>query len=179
MISKKYAKDYKIEYDETPGGGLKAQAVYRGKYYIFNDTDKNIKKTALFFTALIAIAWIAFFIPLSVLSAAARTSFVIFPHACIFLPLFSMSAVIVDLWTAKPPFTREESDHISQRVPKSALLFMVLSGAAAAGFVINLFLNPDTMLPGDLLFGVCEAILLAASILLFISRGRTATRETE
>jgi hypothetical protein len=179
MISKKYAKDYEIVYDAAPDGRLKTEAVYKGKCFVFTDTAENVKKTAKYFTVLSAVVWIAFLAPLSVLSAAARTSYVIFPHACIFFPLLFISAVTIDLWTAKPPFNREKRDHISQRAPRYAFLSMVFSGAAAAGFVTSLFLNPDAMLPGDLLFGLCEAIVLAASILLFIIRGRTATRETE
>jgi hypothetical protein len=94
-----------------------------------------------------------------------------------FLPMIGMSAVIYDLWTAKPPLSREKSDHISQRAPRAALFMVIFSGAAAAGLVIRLCSGQNLTIPGDLIFFVCEAVLLAASILLFIGRERTATRE--
>ncbi len=178
MISRKYAKDFDVEYDQTPSGRLKARAVYKGKLYVFSDTDEKKRNTAVYFTILLAAAWIAFFMPLGVLSAAARTSYVILPHVCVFLPMIGMSAVVYDLWTAKPPLTREESDHISHRAPKSALFMTVFSGIAAAGLVIRLCAGQNVAIPGDLIFFVCEAVLLAASILLFMNRRRTATRET-
>jgi archaellum biogenesis protein FlaJ (TadC family) len=178
MVSKKYIKDYEVEYETTPNGRLKARAVYKGKYFEFCDTDVKRIKTAAYFTMLTAAAWVAFFIPLTVISAAARTSYVIIPHACVFLTLISMSAVVYDLWTAKPPLTREKSDNLSQRAPRSALLMTVFAAAAAAGFIIRLCLGPAMLLPGDLVFALCELILLAASCLLFVGRGRTATRET-
>lgn len=179
MVSKKYVKDFEVEYDATPGGRLKARAVYKGKFYVFTETDEIIKKTAKLFAVLIAVAWAALLVPLLFVSSAARTSYVIFPHVCLFLPLLAMSAVTVDLWTAKPPLTREKSEHISQRAPKSAFFMLFFSGVAAIGFVVALFLKPDMMLPGDLVFGLCEIVMLAASSLLFVRRGRTATREAE
>jgi len=179
MIPRKYIKDFKIEYDETPDGRRKARAVYIGKYYTFSDTDVKVRKTAKYFVLLLFAAWIAFFVPLLFISAAARTSYVILPHVFCFFPLMGMSAVTMDLWTEKPPLTQEKRDHISRRAPKSALLMVLLSGAASVGFIIRLFVGPEVTLWGDLVFALCEAALLAASILLFAGRGRTATRETE
>ena len=179
MVSKKYTQDFVVEYDKTPRGRLKARAVYKGKLYTFSDTEEKIRITAKCFAVLSATAWIVFLVPLFLLSAAARTSYVIIPHVCVFLPLLGMSAVTVDLWTVKPPLYREKSDHISQRTPKSALFMMLFSGAAALGLVIKLFLNPYIVMPGDLIFALCEAILLTASCLLFKSRGRTRTQEME
>ncbi|NLT13141.1 MAG: hypothetical protein GXY05_02225 [Clostridiales bacterium] len=176
MVTKKYAKDFTIKYEETPSGRLKARAVYTGRYYAFSDTDEKVGKTAKFFTLLLSVALIAFLVPLFIISTAARTSYVILPHALCFFPLVGMSAVTVDLWTEKPPLTREKRDHISQRAPISALLMVLFSGAATAGFITRLFVSPE-MLPGDLVFALCEAALLAASILLFAGRERTATRE--
>lgn len=179
MVSKKYAKDFEVVYDETPGGKLKARAVYTGRFYVFSDTAEGIKKTAALFTALSFTAWIAFVIPLLILSEAARTSYVIIPHACVFMPLLFMSVVAYDLWTAKQPFTREKSDHIAQRTPKSALFMTVFSAIGAAGFVLLLLTGADLMMPGDLIFGLCEAVILAVSILLLVSRRRTATQESK
>ena len=89
-----------------------------------------------------------------------------------------MTAVTVDLWTEKPPLKQEKRDHISRRAPISALLMVLLSGAASAGYIVRIFVGPEAMLWGDLVYALCEAVLLAASILLFAGRGRTAT-ETE
>jgi hypothetical protein len=101
------------------------------------------------------------------------------PHACVFLPLISMSSVTADLWLKKPPFTRETSEHISQRAPKSALFMVLFSGVAAAGFLIRLISGQKLMLPGDLIFGLCEAAVLTASCLLFGARARAATKEIQ
>jgi hypothetical protein len=111
---------------------------------------------------------------------AARAFYVIFPHAIVFLPLLGMSSAVYGMWTVKPPFTREQNDSISHRAPTSALLMTLLSGLAAVGFLYRFIVYPDAMLfPGDLIFGVCEAILFTASFILFRVRKRMATRETQ
>jgi hypothetical protein len=92
--------------------------------------------------------------------------------------MMGMSAATANLWTEKPPLTQEKRDRISRRAPISALLMVLLSCVASAGFIILLFVGPETMLWGDLAFALCDAALLAASILLYAGRGRTATRET-
>ena len=177
MLSKKYIKDYKIEYAKTPKGRLKARAVYKGNFYDFPVTGERLRKTAMHFAVLSAASWIAFLVPLFVLSSVARTPYVLIPHACLFLPLAGISSVTVSLWTAKPPLTREKSDHISRRAPKSALFMGVFSGMASLGYLIRLFQGMETMTLGDLIFGFCEAILLAASCLLFVARKWTETME--
>jgi hypothetical protein len=177
MLSKKYAKDYEVEYEKTPSGRLKARAVYKGRFYGFSDTGERLRKTAVYFAVLSAAAWTAFLVPLFILSSTARTSYVIIPHACLFLPLVSISSVTVSLWTAKPPLTREKSDHISRRAPKSTLFMVLFSGVASLGYLIRLFQSMNTMRLGDMIFGLCEAVLLTVSCLLFLARRRTDTRE--
>lgn len=178
MFTRKYMKDYKIEYDETPEGRLKARAVYTGRYYTFIDTDEKVRKTAKYFALLLSVAWIAFLAPFFWISAAARTFYIVLPHVSCLLPMMGMSAATANLWTEKPPLTQEKRDRISRRAPISALLMVLLSCVASAGFIILLFVGPETMLWGDLAFALCDAALLAASILLYAGRGRTATRET-
>jgi hypothetical protein len=56
----------------------------------------------------------------------------------------------------------------------------VLSGIAAAGLLLRLVLDQAPALwPGDLIFGACEAVLLAASCLLLRAGKRTSTRVWE
>ena len=169
--------DYEIQYAKTSKGRLKARAVYKGGYYSFSVTDERLRKTAKLFAVLSAASWIMFLLPLFVLSRVARIPYVIIPHACLFLPLVGVSSVTVSLWTAKAPLTREKSDHISRRAPKSALFMLVFSGIAALGYLIQLFQGNETMTSGDFIFGFCEAILLAVSCMLFITRKRTETTE--
>lgn len=167
MISKKYASDYNIEYDENSGGKLKARAVYSGKYYAFKASDSEIKKAAILFSVLASISWLSFIIPLFVISSAAHSWFIIIPHACVFIPLIYLSAVAWDLWRVVPPLTREKSDHISFRAPKAALFAILFSGIATAGFPIHLALHDPLVFPGDFIFGLCEITLLINSIILF------------
>ena len=150
MLTRKYVKDFKVEYDETPDGRLEARVTYTGRYYTFIDTAQKVRKTAKYFSLLLSAAWIAFVVPLLVMSAAARTSYVILPHVFCFFPLMGMTAVTVDLWTEKPPLKQEKRDHISRRAPISALLMVLLSGAASAGYIVRIFVGPEAMLWGDL-----------------------------
>ncbi len=178
MTSKKYTQDYSVEYEKLPGGKMKSRTVYTGKDFVFAAPKEKIRGTAELFTFYIAAAWCALLIPLFMQSGASRTWYIIIPHACTFMPLFNISAMTFRLWTAKQPLTRKESEIFSLRAPNSSIFFLVLSGIATSGILIRLFLKPAFfVIPGDLVFILCELFLLSVSCLLFRSRNRTATVE--
>ncbi len=176
MISKKYASDYNIEYTENSGGKMKARAVYSGKYYTFAASESEVKKAAIIFSVLSTVSWLAFIVPLFVISSAAHSWYIILPHACAFIPLIYISVVAWDLWRVTPPFTREKSDHISFRAPKAALFTILFSGIATAGFPLHLAIHNPLVFPGDLIFGLCEITLLINSIILFRKKDLIASK---
>jgi hypothetical protein len=179
MVSKKYLKDYTIEYAEKSNGRVISRAVYSGKYFKFVESLENIRKARMHFTLLVSAAWITYLFPFFFPSAATSTFYVVFPHAFVFLPLLGMSQVTFRLWTAKSQLTREQSDIISHRAPVSSLAMSILSGLALTCFIARLIADPATMqLPGDLVFGLCEAVLATASWLLFSYRNQIATCES-
>ncbi len=96
-------------------------------------------------------------------------------------PLAGLTGATFGLWTEEGrPLRRKNRDRISLRAPRSALVMTVLSGIAAAGLLLRLVLDQAPALwPGDLIFGACEAVLLAASCLLLRAGKRTSTRVWE
>lgn len=178
MVSKKYLNDYTIEYVEKPNGRIKSRAVYIGKLFTFAETIDSVRRTRKQFTLLSLAVWCLYILPFCFQSAATGTYYIVFPHAFIFIPALGMSQATFELWTAKAPLTREQSDIISSRAPASALAMLILSGVTLACFLLRLLISPGVMLfPGDFVFGVCEAFLVIASYLLFRRRNQVATCE--
>jgi len=175
MISKKYANDYKIEYAENATGKLKAKAIYTGNYFTYIATGSKIKSAALLFSVLTAISWIAYILPLFVISNVAHSGYIIIPHVSLFIPLIYLSAVAVDLWMTKPPLTREQSDHISLRAPKATTFMILFSSIAVVGFPVYLAIHGSLFPPGDYLFFVCEVLILILSCLIFRKKDLIAT----
>lgn len=175
MISKKYANDYKIEYDENSTGKLKAKAIYTGSYYTYVATDSEIKRAALLFSVLTAVSWIAYILPLILISNVAHSGYIIIPHVSLFIPLIYLSAVVVDLWMSKPPLTREKSDHISLRAPKATTFMILFSSIATVGFPVYLATHRSLPSPGDYLFFGCEVSILFVSCYIFRKKDLIAT----
>lgn len=175
MIRNKYANDYVIDYEKNSRGKLRATVVYKGKYFQYVESAATVQRAKIMISVLVVISWISFLLPMFLTSAAAHTWYIILPHACVFIPLIYMTAVLWMLWMTRPPLTREQSDKIALREPKTAFLMMLFSGIASIGFLFRMTFFFILMIPGDLAFAICEFTLLFTSYLLFRNKELIAT----
>ncbi len=178
MISGKYTRDYRTEYEVGPRGRLRERAVYIGGAYGFAQPAAAVRAAARRALRLTAGAWAAALAPLCFVSTAGHTAYVIFPHALALIPLALGSGAAWDMFRAVPPLRRREAELVSRRFPASALWLALLSGAGLAGLAVRAATGFEKLLfPGDAVFALCEALLLTLGVLLFRLRGAAETRE--
>lgn len=178
MISKKYINDYTFEYSTASNGKLIQTAIYKGKYFQFAFSQAEVKSVTRMSAFLTFVCWVTYIVPLLPVSSASRSLYVIIPHACLFLPIIFLTFSVFALWTTKPPMTREKSDQITHSGPKSLLVIIIFSSLAISGLLFRFTDWSSLVFPGDIIFGICEIILLISSILLFRNKKFIATCES-
>lgn len=176
MVSRKYAKDYSVEYRATPSGGLRGVAVYVGPYYRYVAGEPELRRAKRVLCAAAVLCWAAFVPALAVETTLARRIFVLLPHAACVLPLGLLSAALVRLMTLKPPLIREHGDSIPGRVSACSMIMLILSGAALLGAAISAAVLPaGTYGAGDWLYMALLAVFAASSAVIFLNRRSVKT----
>ena len=101
------------------------------------------------------------------------------PYVCCAIPLFSLTTAAFSLRTVRQPMKREVSDRFLLGLPRSALSMAILAAIAAAGFIYRLITDNVAVSTGDVIFGICAAVLIAASVIAYRNRRNAETRESE
>lgn len=182
MVSRKYTKDYRVEYELDSSGKPRPKTVYTGAWYVPVSPADELRAGAKRALLLTAGGWAACLLPLFPPSLAGHTAYVIFPHAMLPLPLYYMSAAAYAMLRCPARLNRREADGISHRFPSAALWLLILSCAALLGFTVRAVTGAELLrFPGDALFAVCEAALAGISICLFRMRplARTVPQGTD
>ncbi|MEG1633235.1 MAG: hypothetical protein RR314_04200 [Oscillospiraceae bacterium] len=178
MVTRKYIRDYKLSESVSPGGRIITESVYvGGDYYLTAPTDTQ-KTTKALLVCLTALSWLVFIIALLPMSRASHIFYIALPHAFSALPLALATRAVIYLHSPQP-YTRERSEKIAQGLPSGSAFCAGLSGAALVGLIVTAVLTPEAMTSGDVVFGVCSALLTAASAICFSKRRLLACKKRD
>ncbi len=168
-MSRKYAKDYRLEEQLSPSGKTRPVAVYQGERYRFLAPETALPGLRLRCTVLSAASALLLFVLLCFSDHFDRDHrFLILPAVFCILPVYLTASSVWTLRTASVPMERRPSDRISNRLPATAGIQTLLSLLAFAAQVVQLFLGgltwPTMLLAADAL------LLTAAGAALFSQR---------
>ena len=138
-MSRKYVKDYRLDYVETKSGGLKAVAVYRGVYYCLAVEDETLKRLRIKLAAAAGLSLLFVVLMLfhtQLLDRDFRP--VAIPLGACLLPTVLIAMSVYNLCTVQPPFTRAQRDRICNRLPISSLFQLIFGALCLGGLIAQL-----------------------------------------
>lgn len=167
MSSKKYVKDYRLDYQLKPGGGLKGVPVYIGDYFTWKSDESEIHCLKPRLAVLAGVSGAAL-IAMLCMTALLKGGFSLLaiPMAFALIPMFLLARAVWLLFTAKMPATRRTKDKISNMFPAGALFLMILTAAVAVGLIAQLIVLGYSLY---LLLYILISLLAAASAMLLFS----------
>lgn len=175
MVSRKYTKDYRVDYEQGKHGRIKTNTYYVGDYYSFVSEPHQVARAKRIYL-ICTVLCVASFASFAVKSTAAYTMYVSIPQALAVFPLMYLVMGVYGLLVRKAPFTREQSDKTSNRIISSSFGVLLFSTVALCGDVVCWFVNSSNMqYPGDIVTTVLLFVLCAASGVCVSLRNRIAT----
>lgn len=173
MKSKKFIKDYRLKEDFLANGKIKTKAEYVGDLYFFSKNEEFLKKYKKFSKVIMPIMWLMFICALILTSNATKTTYVIVPFVIAAFPLIFLSEALLEFIRAKQPLTREKADKLINKLPICSFLIILFSGGALVAFVLKAVFSPffvEFFMFGDLIFIICNSVIVIAAILIFKNR---------
>lgn len=153
MVSRKYTKDYRVEYEPGKGGRLRTTTVYVGDYYSFDSSNEKLARAKTVFIVCPLLTLAAYIAAFAMKTTAGHTLYASMPLAVSLFPLAFLLMGVFNLCILKPPFTREQSEKTSNRIIGSSLLLLVFTTVALAGDVVCWFIRTGEMLlPTDAIY---------------------------
>lgn len=177
MVTTKYTADYRLENVVDPRTGkLVTKAVYRGDWFSFEKPAALVRQRKVLITVLVGLAIAAFIGALLLTGINERNQnvkaieqyYVIIPFVGLMFPIFFMGTSTVRMWRATDKVTREHRDKINERFAAACIGAAILSGISVIGHIVSWAINGETA--SDLVFLGITAIILAASVLIFVFR---------
>lgn len=163
MSRNRYVGDYRLVESIDGRGRIRTDYEYIGAIYTYTGGAKDARrllKRALAACAAGAAAYAGALIPVS---AAMRTLWVALPFVFEALPLGLTVAALVRALRAGDRLEHRHADQLANRCPACSFFTALLAGIALAGEGVNLIRGVG-MLPGDIAFGACAALLLAVGL---------------
>jgi len=175
MVSRKYLKDYRIEEYIDANGRVRSEAVYiGGDYTLMPQVSTGDKRLILLLSVLSGSFYCGALLPVT---RAARLTYVIMPLVLSALPIFLMISAAVSLLSVKEAMPRPKAEKISNRLPPSALITAILSGAAFFGLIITAAAAWDGVGAGDYIFSACSLAIFLAAATVFIKSRKLKTTQ--
>ena len=176
MARNRYLKDYRIVETVDERGRIRSSYEYIGRDYFFTAGAEKIRRAKRLVPGLTVVSlllWIGALLPNS---QAMRTWYTSFPFAFLVLPLAMLLDQSWSLYRCKEPMEHRTADRLSNVYPPRCLAAAVLAGLVLIGQAVNL-IRGLPMRPGDLIFSLCDALILGAALALFRERKNLTTRQ--
>lgn len=181
MITNKYARDYRLENQIDAKGRTVTKAVYVGKYYTFEKTEAEVRagRTVLLIAGIAAVCMIALGLAVYNNRGFASQYYTLVPFLLCVFPLLYLGMALYSILTFKEKCTREQRDHIADRVAKCGFTGMLFSGIAVIGILVSAILRISgveerPVTANDIVF-ISAAVLLFAAFLVVFSRRKTVS----
>ncbi len=176
MVSRKYTKDYKVEYTENAKGKLRPIAIYCGDYYNFVKSDHAVNKAKYKLLVFSVISLISIVSTLCFETNALRTMYVSLPHAVSLFPLSFLLMAVYNVFMLKRPYTREQNDKTVNRLKSSSLLLMIFTTLAFSMQIVNFIVDAEKLLmPQDVIYTCILLIAVLSSGYVFSLRNHFDT----
>ncbi len=179
MISTKYSKDYRQEVEKGPDGKMKDVFVYTGAYYKTDETEESHKRTRLILVAEGLLAVAAFIVGIYFNSSISHTFYAVVPYALNALNIYLLIESTIYYFPVREIYKKEEKEKGIDRIKTVGLLGSILFLISLAGALTKLFVFTVKASVGDHVFIVCNIVLLAVFISVFIAFKKINTKEFE
>ena len=122
MGYREYAKDFEIEYVQTPGKKRpKAVRIYVGPYFQLKVSPERLRWLQRFYLAGLLACGVFLLIPMCLDCAFTRIWYIQVPAAAASIPWLLAANSVWRLWTAKARMEREHANLIHDRMSSSSL----------------------------------------------------------
>ena len=170
MRASRYKNEYKPGHTTDRKGRRRPALLYTGEEWVFVSGREKAKNSGRTVAAFVAAGWVFFLGALAVNSAAMRTIFVSLPFAFSGLALGLLTRCCFDLLWMEEVIQHVHADRLNNGFPAEAFFLMFLAGCSLVGEAAVL-IQGKGMIPGDIIFTVCAALLLLAGKAVFDRRG--------
>lgn len=170
MVTRRYTKDYQLEYQLNSRGRICSKAVYKGDWFAFDAPAQQLARTRRLYgaaTVLAAALWAA---ALCVPAAFGRVWYLMLPMAFGLIPVWLAVASLARLLTAGPKVTREHRDKTGGRFSGAGIGILVTGGIAVIGGLVRMAAAGAAA--WDIAFVVLAAGYAACGGVLFACRAR-------
>lgn len=178
MVSRKYAKDYRLEPYLDSSGRIRDRAVYCGSYYVFEEPMSVIRKRMLWLIAATVLFIVCFLVPLLIPNLMTRQMYVMLPQCFALIPIYMFCAAIWRIATATKPVIREHQERIVRRMRMAVIVALVFSLISLIGAVVALFIV-DGLGAADWLVAACNLIRTVLCVLMLPLRSGFLMKESE
>ena len=175
MGIKRYAKDYTTDVITGPNGRPRKIRRYTGPEFYFEADEKSLKKGRTILASGIASGLICNVVSLILNTSIMHSWFTSGPHIMCLLGNVHLVMAYVGVVTVKEPFTREDSEHVFDRMAIWSLLNMLFSFAAVIACIVWSVKN--TPAPADIAVVVLTTLLFSASTFVFSNKAYAKTRQ--
>lgn len=173
MGRNKYQEDYRLK-ETIADGKIRQTAEYIGNYYVFSVPAAGRKPLAKKLLGVCALAAAVYLIPLCTVNHLSNVPYVVIPHICSAIGLWLLLSSLVQTGFGREPMIREQADRATEYYSYGYGIGIAASAVAIAGCAIWIFFfsqgNPGVW---DLVFAVCDGVILGTCIL--CHRHRTIT----
>lgn len=184
MITNKYAQDYRLENRIDAKGRTVTKAVYIGKYYTFEKSEEEVRsgRTVLLIAGIAAVVMLALGLAVYNNKGFAAQYYTLVPFLLCAFPLIYLAIALYSILTFKEKCTREQRDHIADRVAKCGFVGMLFSGISVVGILVSAGLKiggveERPVGANDVIFIVAALLLFAAFLTVFLRRKVVSMKE--
>ncbi len=178
MSRNRYVGDYRIVESIDERGRVRSDYEYIGAPWVYAADGQTVKAARRRVAACCAVGWLAWVAALLPVSAAMRALVIALAFAFAALPLALASGIAVSLFREKPPFEHRHADRLENRAPACTFFVALLGGVALIGEAVNALRGAE-LLPGDGVFAICAAVLVACAVVCHRQWKRLRCREAE
>ncbi len=171
MNRDKYSGDYRLR-DNVVNGRLVQTAEYIGEYYRFRILSERRRPIAARLLAFCIVGILACILPVSITNHLSAVLYAVIPHLLTAIPLWLLIASLMRIRFGEEPMIHEHADKTVKYFAIGAPSAVLTAGLAVLGDMVWMVSHfSDNTSGGDLIFLICDTIILLAGIYCLLNRG--------
>lgn len=170
MSVNKHVGDYRLIEQFEKNGKVKVSTEYIGDDYYYSCPEEERRRAAKFCVPADLLIWPLWAFAMVLPSDAMKTMPVSLMFVFIAVPLFLLTRITWFLRKGREPLERREAERIQNGYAPESLAITLLSAASFATEGIRLIAGRAEKSPGEIIFLICAAAILALSVYLFSKR---------
>lgn len=170
MNRDKYSGDYRL-CDNVVDGRIVQTAEYIGEYYRFQTQGERRRPIAARLLVFCIVGIFACILPVSITNRLSTVIYAIIPHLLTAIPLWLLMASLMRIRFGKEPMIHEHADKAVKYFAIGAPFAALTAGLAVLGDMVWMVSHfGDNTSGGDLVFVICDIIILIAGIYCLLNR---------